>query len=101
MPHTDLLLLHPSEAPAEATWVTQEHLQACAEDDDLQRAWEPAVGDWYFCRDLYKVMRINSLDAYYSQGDPRAILKSDLGKDERGHWQCDIYLAPPAPTNHA
>ncbi len=97
MSMTDILLLRVSKgvdtAPA---WLTQEHLEACAADRSMQAAWLPAVGDWYFCRDLYMVKQIASLDDYLSEGNPRTRLKSDLGKNTEGNkWLCDIYL--PAP----
>jgi hypothetical protein len=94
MPFTDLLILGVAKVPDDApAWITQEHLEACAANEALQREWQPAVGDWYFCRDLYEVLPITDLAAYYSEGCVRP-LRTDLGKDDRGHWECDIYLHP-------
>ncbi|MGC9968319.1 MAG: hypothetical protein ABSC29_01140 [Minisyncoccia bacterium] len=88
----------PQNCPA---WLTQEHMDRCAADSDLQHGWEPKIGDWYLCEDLYMVSQITSLESYYSEGDVRAVLKSDRRKDSRGHWPCDIYLPEPAKVSVA
>lgn len=76
-------------------WITQDHIDKCTENVELQENWEPKVGDWYFCKDIYKILQINDLKSYYSEGDVLP-LTSDHGKDSNGHWECDIYL--PKPT---
>jgi hypothetical protein len=95
MTHTNLLILEAAEAPSDApSWITQAYLEACVNDQALQTTWKPAVGDWYFCRDHYMVLRIDDLESYNEEGD--CALPTDLGKDEHGRWRCDIYLPPPA-----
>ena len=96
MPTTNILLLAAAIKDVQPPdWLTQELLEKSAADRELQAGWEPQVGDYYFCRDLYELLRIETLDHYHAEGDPRGSLKSDLGKDDRGHWECDIFLPPP------
>ena len=74
------------------SFITQEYLDLCAMDEGLQKNWEPKVGDWYFCKDLWKILQIEVLEEYYAEGDPRMKLPSDHSKDAKGHWGCDIYI---------
>lgn len=76
-------------------WLTQEYFEKCMADEELQKNWSPRVGDWYFCVDLYKILEIEDLEKYYSEGKTPP-LKSDHGKDSRGHWECDIYVPEPS-----
>ena len=75
-------------------WITNEYLQKCTDNQDLQKNWQPKTGDWYFCRDIYAVRQILDLDKYYSEGEVPP-LKTDHGKDDKGHWMCDVYLPVP------
>ncbi len=77
------------------SFITQEYLDLSALDEELQKNWKPKVGDWYCCKDLWKILQIKSLRGYYSEGDPRMKLSSDSGKDAKGHWECDIYIPEP------
>lgn len=77
-----------------APWLTQEYLEKCAKDIELQRNWEPKVDDWYFCIDFCKIMQIINLSSYYSEGQLPS-LKTDHGKSLCGRWMCDIYLPLP------
>lgn len=76
-------------------WMTQEHVDRCAKDVELQANWKPAVGDWYFCEDVYRVLQIKSLEAYSSAGDPKSQLSTDKGKEFNGRWRCDIFIPSP------
>jgi hypothetical protein len=76
-------------------FMTPEYLERCANDSELQRSWVPRVGDFYFCKDLWKISQITDLDRYYSEGDPRLKLPIDHGKDGEGRWQCDIFIPEP------
>lgn len=90
----NLIILAAASRPSDMPpWITQENLEKCATDTQLQESWEPKIGDWFFCTDLYAVRQITNLTSYYYEGDVAA-LKSDHGKDSRGHWTCDIYLKP-------
>lgn len=76
-------------------WLTQDHIDRCAADVELQANWKPAVGDWYFCEDVYRVLQIQSLESYSSAGDPKTQLPGDKGKQSNGRWRCDIFIPSP------
>jgi len=89
MPIVPRCLIDFAGKPADAPdWLNQEHLDACANNRELQERWQPKVGDWYFCMDLYKVMQIVELANYESERD----------SDSRGRQECDIYLPDPTRT---
>lgn len=94
---TTRIFLDAAEKPANIpAWLTQEYLEKCAADTELQKSWEPKIGDWYFCGDLYQITQITDLLKYYSEGEVPS-LPTDHGKNLNGHWTCDIYL--PEPTS--
>ncbi len=89
----------PKDAPI---WLTPQYIAQSMENPPVQASWNPKVGDWYFCTDLMKVGRIDSLFKYYSYGEGIfGFLTGMLGL--RNDWpigsiakgRCDVYL--PAP----
>lgn len=74
-------------------WLTQEHFDRWELDGELQNRWEPKVGDFYFCSDLYEVLRINNLGSYYDPGLFR--LASDRPEGSAAKGGCDYFLPEP------
>lgn len=81
---------NPHDAPE---WLTPEYIARCMENQEVQKRWKPQVGDWYLCIDLFKVMRIESLEGYWSEGDVPLSTDSPIGGITNGG--CDAYIPDP------
>ena len=79
------------------SWITDEYLEKCRLDKEMQESWTPKEGDFFFCKDLYQIMQIADLDEYYKEGSIRSM--KDSPKNAEGQWECDIYLPEP-PTKY-
>ncbi|HIH18147.1 MAG TPA: hypothetical protein HA282_00295 [Nanoarchaeota archaeon] len=82
----------PKDAPE---WLTPQYLNECRENTELQKKWEPKVGDWYFCTDLYHILKIESVSKYYSEGDPCTRLASDSSIGSIARGGCDVWIPNP------
>lgn len=89
---TDLCVNAAKDLPS---WITPKHLGNCMEDEKMQENWKPKIGDWYFCKDLYKIMQITSLARYYSDGDEAMRLPTDSQIGSMSKNGCDIYIQAP------
>jgi hypothetical protein len=74
-------------------WLTNAYFKKCIGDETLQKRWDPKVGDYYFCADLYEILKIESLGGYYSPGIAR--LETDRPEGPAGRGGCDYYLPEP------
>jgi hypothetical protein len=87
----DLIALgSPKRAPK---WLTPTYIAECMENTKVQKEWKPKVGDWYFCTDLCKVKRIESLKEYQSVGQLSSPSDSPIGNIASGG--CDVYVPNP------
>ena len=84
------LVVIPKEAP---NWINHKYLADCMENKELQKKWKPKVGDWYFCVDLYEILKIKSLDEYNALG--MITLSSDLPIGNYAEGCCDVYIPEP------
>ena len=82
----------PADAPE---WLTPSYIAECWDSSRLQRAWDPKVGDWYFCVDMYSVNKIESLAGFYSEGDPCMHLPSDSPAGSIASGGCDVWIPDP------
>lgn len=74
-------------------WLTPEYIADCMESTQIQRGWKPRAGDWYLCTDLSRVMRIESLEEYRSEG--QASFPGDSPIDSIASGGCDVYAPDP------
>ena len=74
-------------------WLTLKYIADCMENNYLQRHWNPKVGDWYMCTDLFSLMQIKSISEYYSSGDLGLATDSSIGSISSGG--CDVYIPKP------
>jgi len=81
---------NPQDAPE---WLTPKYIAECMENAEVQKRWKPKVGDWYICTDLFKVMKIESLEKYQSVG--QASLPSDSPIGSMANGGCDAYIPDP------
>lgn len=87
----DLRVLgNPRNAPA---WLIPKYIADCIENKYLQSHWNPKVGDWYLCTDLFSVMQIESISGYYSSGDLSLATDFPIGSISNGG--CDFYIPNP------
>ncbi len=72
-------------------WATDEYIELCRADTDLQAHWQVRPGHVFYCGDQDLVFRVTDLSKYFGEED--SSFREDAMED--GHWDCDIYLPEP------